>query len=783
MNRFKRILCIFAAALATAALAPCAYAFTDVAADDYCYESILRLSDLGIISGYSDGSFSPQSTITRAEFARIIVSAMNKDTEAKSKGLISSFADVPDGLWSAPYINYVSNQNLVAGYSDGSFQPDKTISFAESLTILLRVLGYNESTVGYFWPNNYVDAGSSLGISSDMPYGVNQPITRGDAAIMLERTLFSDISGQTDKTLLEDTGYTILKDMIVIDSNATNSTMLPGDVRLSDSKVYTSKMSLAASTGQFADYTVLDKNGDIAAMKVTGNGVNKAAAQLCVYVNGINDSTINYTGNGVSGSVRCDSNTVIYINGEKTGFSQAKSQITAGTDMTLYGESYGNWSFMTVSDSASVSPVIAKHNYTAEDTSLEGTPITASGLTIYRDGKSASLSDIRTNDVVYYNTKSNVMDVYSKKVTGIYYSAAPSKAYVETVTIGGNQYTIGSSAAANALNATEGSFEIGERVTLLLGKNDLAVFAVELSETTVEDYGVVLSCGTQIAESGSNEGSSEIYAELFMADGTTNRIVTDRDYESSIGKLVRVTYSGSLAKLTEINGSTSGYGTLDRTNRTLNGKSILKDAKIIQRTAYEKEEYAECVLLDLDTMTADKISSSQLLNIVSANGFGDISLLYVTDVEATSSFGVVNRVVKSSVREGDSISESVSGYRIYSGGTETEYSSSVAYAGIAAGTPIKYTASGGRISSLEKLYQIKSAGTFDAVDSSRVMVNDTIYSLGANVQVIDVTTPTSCSTVSLDSLEEMNNISNITLYSDTSASSAAVIRVITIRTK
>ncbi len=769
MHSIKKLLSIVLAIVSAAMLMPSAMAYTDIQESDYCYEAAVRLGDLGIISGYDDGSFHPNDTITRAEYARIIVSAMDKETDAKSTGMISSFMDVPDGLWSAPYINYVSSQNIVAGYSDGSFQPDKTISFAESLTILLRVLGYTEASVGYFWPNNYVDAANSLGISSDMSYGVNQPITRGDAVMMIDHALFADLCGEKDKTLLENNGYTILEDMIVLEYGTQNS---KNEVRFSDSKTYTSKMSNAVTVGQFFDYAVLDKNGYLVAVKTDGG--TSMAEQTAVYVTSVTDNTISYISNGVTGSIRLDNNYNFYLNGAKTTFSTVKSSIRAGTDITFY--SHDNENFAIIGDDDDVAPVIAKRNYTDSDTNLEGITINHTGLTVYRAGKSASLSDIQINDVVYYNTKTNVMDVYNKKVTGIYYDAQPSKAYVQTVTVGGNSYTIGYEAAANSLNASAGSFQIGERVTLLLGKDDKAVFAIELSETTVDDYCVVLSTGTQLASTGANEGSSEQYADVFMSDGSTARLVTDKDYNTCIGYLARISYENGTAKLTRQSTTATGYGALDKTNRTLNGRTILKDARIIQRTAVESEEYAECEMLDLDTMTATAITSEQLLNIVSVNSFGDISLLYVTNVEATENFGVIYGTNKTA-------DESVNGYKIYTIDGGTTYSSNFTVAGLSTGMPVKFTLSGSSLDKLEKLYQIKTAGSVQAVDESRIMVSDNIYKLSPTVLAVVVNDTSSYRIMSLDELAASKDIINVTLYSDTSASSASVIRVITVKTK
>ena len=726
MRIFGKIIATVAAVASVSCISTFA-AYTDVTQNDYCYESVTRLGDMGIISGYEDGSFKPGATITRAEFARIIVSAANKENEAKSTGFIASFADVPSGLWSAPYINYVSANGIVSGYSDGSFRPDKTISFAECLTIMMRVLGYKEDTVGYFWPDNYVNAANSLGISSDMPYGVNQPVTRSDAAMMLDRALFSEISGVGDKTLLEVSGYSVLKDTVVLDSGSANSSMSFNEVKLTDSKTYNSKMSFNVKPGQFADYTVLDKNGYIVAMKITGEGINRAAESMAVYVNGITDNTVNYISNGVTGSYRFDNSFTVYNEGKESTFSQVKASLTPGTDITFYGESAGVWSFAVISD-GDVKPVIARRNYTASDNNLEGIGIVHNGLTVYRDGKSALLSDVATNDVVYYNTKTNVMDVYSKKVTGIYYDAQPSKAYVESVTVGGKSYEIGNEEAANSLNATSGSFDIGDRVTLLLGKNNKAVFAVDLADVTSDSYGVVLGVGEQTAQSGENEGSAELYADIFMSDGESHRIVTDKEYKEAIGKLVRITYENKKAKLTAQGKPNSGWGVLDKTNRTLDGKALTKDVVIYQRTAYESEKTAGCMLLELETMTAKEIGASQLLGIVNANSFGDVSVLFVEKVETTALFGIINGTVKGG--EG-----TISGYRIYANGSENEYQTNMNAAGLGVGIPVSYELAGGRIEKISKLFKIKE-GQVKAADASRIRVGEAVYNVSPDVEII-----------------------------------------------
>lgn len=762
MNTIKKIVCTMLAVGITATMLPSAFAsYTDVTVGDYCYEAVCRLGDLGIVSGRDDGGFYPQETITRAEFARIIVSALGKDTEAKSMGSASRFADVESDRWYAPYVNYVSANGIVSGYPDGSFAPDATISFSEALTVMLRMIEYREETVGYFWPNNYIEAGKNLGVSDDMVYDVNQPITRGDAAIMLDRTIFTDICNKDGEIILAKSNMTVLKDMIVLSSGYGSQ----NEVQLSNSNVYSSKMTIRPTEGQFASYAVLDKNGNLLAMKTSGSKANKSAVELAVFINGITDNTINYISNGITGTYRFDDNFSVYSNGNKGTFAQAKNSISAGCDLVFYGESYGNWSYAVVNGADNIEPTIANHDYTGAETEIDGVGIKLDGLTVYRDGTKAKLSDVKTNDVIYYNPQTNVMDVYNKKVTGVYYDAQPSKAYVETVTVGGKSYKVGSK-AVNKLNATDGSFEIGDRVTLLLGKNDKAVFAVELSNSAAGSYGVVLGTGTQIAQSGKNEGSTEIYADIFTIYGETSRVVTERDYDDYIGKLVDINYNNGKATMTVHSTNSVDGGVLNKSQRTLDDKTLLKNVAIIQRTDYSKEEYAKCELLNLDTMTAKEIASDKILGAVVENKFGDISVLYVENVESTGTFGVISKVNK----------EGGLGYNIYTD-SENSYNSEVNLSGAKIGLGVEFKTNGRTIEKITALHNIKT-GVISAVDGARIKIGGTVYQLSPNVVIVNISG--AFKTVSMEELES-GRYSSATIYSDTSASSSCVIRVITVK--
>lgn len=108
--------------------------FSDVPKGYWAANYIGYMQQFGIITGYSDGSFRPDAPVTRAEFAAI-ASRFEKLTEGSK-----SFADVPDTYWAARYINFAATRGWVTGYSDGTFKPENTITRAEVAAVTCRLL-------------------------------------------------------------------------------------------------------------------------------------------------------------------------------------------------------------------------------------------------------------------------------------------------------------------------------------------------------------------------------------------------------------------------------------------------------------------------------------------------------------------------------------------------------------------------------------------------------------------------------------------------------------------
>ena len=749
--------------------------YSDVSKDTDYYLSSLRLADLGIISGYEDGTFRPDNTITRAEFTKIVVCMMDKEKEAKSSNNFTGFFDVDSASWYTNYIRYAVNRDILSGYADGSFRPNNTISVSEAVTILLRTLGYKEDEVGYYWPDNYISAASSLGLTSGMDFAPFDAVTRKMAAVLVDRALFTKPSSSfsTANTYLETTGYTVLEDSLILDSDQKSEsvTVLSGNLKKNSASGYLSKTQFSVNAGDIYNYAVIDKNGYLVTVREYISGGNLCSVSGTL--NNLTDNTIEYTTiDGLKGAYNADDGFVVYVGSEKMTVSQAKSRISNGTDITFYGNSYGLWNIAVIGSSDRLTPILASKNYSDQDAYLGTTPINHQNLIVYRNGEASSLSEIKAGDVVYYNTKTNVMDVYAKKVTGTYYAAYPSKAYVESVSVAGREYEIGNSSATDRLNASSGAFDIGDKITLLLGKNDKIAFVTDnAAGFDYSAYGVVLKSESRIATEGENKGNTEFVTTLFMADGEEHDIVTDKLYKDSLGKFVSISYKNKTAYFTakSANDKEEYAGEIDKKSRTINSRYVLKDAAIIQRTLDEDTQTVTCELLDFDALTASKLSEEQIINVASGNNFGDIAILYVDGLENTASFGVIAGFVKNN--------NVTIGYKILSDGYQASYNLTCPTISTSVGAGVEFKGQNGVITKIYSLRKITSANSIKAVEGGRIYVGSKIYKLSDNVQIADISDTAKFKTITIDDLAE-NLSASVTLYSDRSD---GVIRVITVK--
>lgn len=108
--------------------------FTDVPANQWYAKAVMTLAGKGVISGYPDGTFKPDASITRAEFVTMAMNFANAE-----KGTACSFPDVPQNMWYYGAIAGATQNGWISGYPDGTFGPDRYITRAEVTSVINRM--------------------------------------------------------------------------------------------------------------------------------------------------------------------------------------------------------------------------------------------------------------------------------------------------------------------------------------------------------------------------------------------------------------------------------------------------------------------------------------------------------------------------------------------------------------------------------------------------------------------------------------------------------------------
>lgn len=181
----KKIIC-FMLVLSSIIFGICASAFSDVDAESK--EMIEYLTAYSIINGYEDGTFKPDNTITRAEFATIIVKAAMYDFIIPDENV---FLDVEESHWAKTYISISQKLGIVNGTTETTFEPEANITNEQAVKMIVAALGYGEEANqkgGY--PGGYMAVAQELGLTNGLALDGEAFATRRDVAKMIYNALF-----------------------------------------------------------------------------------------------------------------------------------------------------------------------------------------------------------------------------------------------------------------------------------------------------------------------------------------------------------------------------------------------------------------------------------------------------------------------------------------------------------------------------------------------------------------------------------------------------------------
>ena len=577
--------------------------FSDVTDRDTAM-AVESLRLLGVLDGYGDGSFRPNAVLTRAQFCKMAVYAMDGESELGLYRTVTVFPDVKPSHWASAYINMAAKgKGVIAGYADGRFHPEKTVTVGQAVTILLRLLGYTDENVGGIWPHGYMAVAQTIGLTDGVSGDGYTALTRGQAARLFLNLLRSDM--REGGKYLDTLGTTVPNTMLV-SASATGPDGRDNALQTAGGEVY-QLASGKASNGLLNGYKgtlLLNKYGKAMTFVPDALGSSRTVILASKTATQIVDA------GGVKYTLKAS--TPAYYNGEESDWGDVYSWLHAGMSVTLYLSEAGSVDYVFVGGGTVTAAVIVD-----QDRSGAGFDSLTGGMTgyaIYKNGAPATLGDLRKYDVAVYSAAENAIRVCDTRVTVYYESCYPNPAEPTTITVlNGTELTV-LPTAMESLSA----FKPGQRMTLLLTEDGQVAGAVATDSPAkgnavgiVSGGKVQLLCGT---------------AKILLDAGASGGLE---------GQLVRVS-AGSKGKvdLSRLSGGASGE--LSVSGRTL-GKTPLADNVMVFRDGED---------ISLSQLTHDRVGAGDI-RYARTNWAGQVDLIVLGGSESgTVYYGVA--VVKRS---------------------------------------------------------------------------------------------------------------------------------------
>lgn len=149
------------------------------------------------VIGYTDGTIRPSNDISRAEVATIFFRLLTDEARTQYDKTTSSFSDIKDGAWCCRAVSTLTNMGIIKGYTDGTFQPNKSITRAELATIIARFAKLDVNTKTFsditgHWAQKSIELAAGNGWINGYEDGTFRPnnnITRAETFAMINRVL------------------------------------------------------------------------------------------------------------------------------------------------------------------------------------------------------------------------------------------------------------------------------------------------------------------------------------------------------------------------------------------------------------------------------------------------------------------------------------------------------------------------------------------------------------------------------------------------------------------
>lgn len=689
MKRFLSIFISTAVLLSTTALlnAP-------VYAADTESGIVSLMNALKIMEGDGNGNMELDRAVTRAEIAKIAISAANEKNTVGFGLKVSPFPDVTYDQWYAPYVKAAVDKGYVKGYDDFLFHPNDTVTYEEAITIMLRVLGYTDSVISGTYPYGQIARADELDMLDDVSGEIGTEMNRKSVMNLVYNAMQSDkitvsatsgasSSGQGSNEM----GNAPTTDASATAANTKTSTVSSGllsahncamikDVNIistydQDKDIGYNNVQTSSGTykaGDFFDGSSIGMTGKLFikdstdAIAFVPDGGNRASSLYLIY--SIIDNKVMAYKDGAMTTLTINDGTKVYKGKTEGTFGSMKSQFELGDKLSITKTENGDIDYVTYIEGNLLGPVTSVGGNWKSMWNVDDAKIT-------RDGISVSASDIQNYDVVYYLPDMNMVMAYSNKVSGIFEKATPNRDIPTSITVSGKEYTLEGSTAFNKVYSG-GNFEYGDTVTLLLGKNGEVADVVSPSYAATGSVGYLIETGTKEYSSGAVDSYTNYYIKLVQPDGNSYEYITNRDYTESKNSVVELYFDDGYARISKTGATSDASGRFDWNKKSLGSAKLSSNIEILDigtRDITYTATYAKVFGQRLDGV---EIAAKSVL-YSHKNSSGEIDTLILDNVTGDAfGYGLVTSV-SSSEKGSSSYDYMVSGNR-YSVSVAGKYS-------------------------------------------------------------------------------------------------------------
>lgn len=698
-------------------------AFTDISDEETAVAAAV-LQGMGIVSGTSAATFSPNGSLTRAQVCTMVVNAAGLSSQVSTYARKTLFSDVSASSWYNGYVNLAYSQGWVSGNGDGTFSPDAAITYGAMATILLRLLGYTTAEIGSVWPLDYTAFCDDLGLSDGLGLGAYDTLTRGEAAILLYRALKATVSGTEQPYYSTISGVTAAGEAILLDTDASyggSSGLLMVYDPEAGVTYYTQANTQSDALTGYLGTLLFDSSGRVTGFvpeseQVSDLTIGSATAAALTDASGV--------------SYRISSGAIVLSGGSAYPYSTSgylQLDAKKGKTVRLFYDDNGAVTYLYLSGGTTASSQAAVASTTSAESSLSrALDISGMRYTITKNGVAADSNDLAQYDVGYYDSAAGTLRVSDYRVSGYLSAASPSLTAAETLTLAGYTFTVLESAWE-----TLGSFELGDKVTLLLTDDGKVAAAYAASKLSADMVGILAEDGRSVTLTGS---------------GITLSADTVSYDEADLGGLVTV--SASSASTLRCTAVSSTSAAVDLEEGTVGDLALAPGCAIYEWAGsgyvYDLEGNQGASSSDFTAISwMDSISRSDV-DYYHTNSAGQVDVLLLNDV--TGNCYTYGRISLYTGGEGINLgSGTMDAYNnaaavTNSSGTSEKYlctqSVSGRYVGVALG---QHSSGYGRVTkviSLKSLTGADSGDFFQQGDSWYVEVGGNEYRVSHQVEIL-----------------------------------------------